>query len=116
MMRSSHAAIAASILARFSDQLPRERLLSAGNARVELQRRLFGRKATPSAHGEGLRCPRLFGCHSASVRFSPRPDSGKEINCRFVIDPSADFDFVGPAQRPDLAFDLFNSPSYIYHN
>ena len=34
-------------------------------------------------------------------------DPKKETDRCFFIDPSADFDFVGPAQRPDLAFDLF---------
>jgi hypothetical protein len=34
-------------------------------------------------------------------------DPRKEIGRHFVIDPSVDFDFVGPAQLPDLVFDLF---------
>ena len=48
------------------------------------------------------------------------PDSGKEVNCRFVIDPSADFGFVGGVQLLDLIFDLFDIESlpyicHIYH-
>ena len=50
--------------------------------------------------------------------FFSHPDSGKEINCRFVINPSADFGSVGSIQLPDLIFDLFDigDPCYIYHN
>jgi len=31
---------------------------------------------------------------------------GREIGRCFFIDPSVDFDFVDPAQLPDLVFDL----------
>ena len=40
--------------------------------------------------------------------FFPHPDSRKQVNCRFVIDPSADFGSVGSIQFPDLVFDLFD--------
>jgi hypothetical protein len=40
--------------------------------------------------------------------FFSHPDSGKEIKCRFVIDPFVDFDFVDPIQVSDLVFDLFS--------
>jgi hypothetical protein len=35
-------------------------------------------------------------------------DPGKEIGRSFFIDPSVDFDFVGPAQLPDLGFEVFD--------
>jgi len=52
------------------------------------------------------------------------PNSGKEINCCFVIDPSADFSFVGRVQCPDLVLDpsdidghpRIHNNEYYYHD
>ena len=41
-------------------------------------------------------------------------DSGKEICRCFFIDPSVDFDFVDPAQLPDLVFYLFGIHSDLF--
>jgi hypothetical protein len=46
-----------------------------------------------------------------------KSDPEKQIDGCFIIDPFVDFDFVCPAQLPDLVFDLFqiNIFHYGYH-
>jgi hypothetical protein len=41
------------------------------------------------------------------ARLKGHPDPGKEISRCFFINPSVNFDFVAPAQFPNLVFDLF---------
>jgi hypothetical protein len=48
----------------------------------------------------------------SNLKWPIRSDPGKEIGRRFVIEPSVNFDFVGPAQLPDLVFDLYDIHSY----
>lgn len=64
----------------------------------------------------------LIECGFSSARYVLRfcsicwhSDPGKEINCRFVIDPSVDFGFVNPVQLPNLIFDLFDIDSHSYY-
>jgi hypothetical protein len=48
----------------------------------------------------------------SDLKWPIRSNPEKEIGRRFVIEPSVDFDFVSPAQFPDLVFDLSDIHSY----
>ena len=49
-----------------------------------------------------------FSGDPSALLFVFLPPMRKEVNCRFVIDPSADFGSVGSIEFPDLVFDLFD--------